>query len=199
MPLSQTEWVELRPKHGPVLLFQTSEQNLSDRIRFFTGDEKIQSLTQLMKTYEVKKGKSRYWIPYRHLSPLFRRLLLQTLWPKDRFENNHWLHVITHGSQENLWSISGWFTGNPRNYQAIKKANNLQHDRLYPGQTLKIPQSLLLPFLIPQTLEPIRPQDPVTLQSTPVLPETESIKSDDPVPVPTTPTNVKEQKAKKKH
>ncbi len=122
-------------------------------------------------------------IPYYSLSPLFRKALLLALWPKDRLRGDFWVHRVTHGGHETLWSISQWFTGSGQHYRAIKKASGMRSDRIKQGMTVKIPAYVLLHILkeTPEIDLP-KPKDPVFASDT-RLADTETLVQDtDPEP-----------------
>jgi len=96
-------------------------------------------------------------IPYEHLNDHYKHLSIRTLFPKDSFSQNEWVHVVTFADdrrgRETLWRIATWFTGNGTRYAAIKQYNGLSSDAIRKGQQIKIPRSLLLPaFVEPQRI-----------------------------------------------
>jgi len=103
----------------------------------------------------VKGGKLR--VSYEYLNDHYKRLSIRTLFPKDTFSQDHWVHVVTfadaHRGRETLWRIATWFTGNGTTCAAIKRYNGLKSDTIRSGQKIKIPRSLLLAaFVEPQRI-----------------------------------------------
>lgn len=140
----------------------------------------------LKKLDIAKVSATRALIPYYSLSPLFRKALLLTLWPRDRLQGEVWLHRVAYGGHETLWSIAQWFTGSGQHYRAIKAASAMRSDRIKQGMSVKIPAYVLLNILkeSPEIKLP-KPRDPVFASDT-RLAETETVIQDnDPRPTVT--------------
>jgi N-acetylmuramoyl-L-alanine amidase len=90
----------------------------------------------------------RYRVPHRLLLDGYKLGVLRALFPSDRPLTSGWEHrVASHTSDPSLWRIAEWFTGDGRNFAALRQANALPDDTVRPGQTLRIPAHLLLaPF-----------------------------------------------------
>ena len=90
-------------------------------------------------------------VPLSELTEEYRLETIKTLFKKDSYDEHGWVHVVTYLSSyrrggETLWSISRWFTGNPRNYKKIIAHNRMsEKTRLYKGTKIKIPINLLKP------------------------------------------------------
>lgn len=163
-------YASLRNQHGAVLDIRAENpEELLELVKVYSGRYDLKSP---WKKLEIKKvNANRAFLPYRHLSGPFRKKFVKALWPKDRLDGSHWIHEISY-PHESLWSLAAWFTGYGQNYRKIKKASNLKSDRLRKGQTLKIPQVLLFDFLKPpKDLDMVRPKDPVSARSTPLVEE----------------------------
>lgn len=129
-------------------------------------------------------------IEYFRLSPPFKRSAVRALWPKDRSEDAGWIHVVTHKGQETLWMLSELFTGSGTHYTEIMKVNGKRESGLRLGETLRIPERLLLPSFKPRPVQPQVVADPVAFPQ-PVLP-IQSIEDSAPLPLPTDPTGVQQ-------
>jgi N-acetylmuramoyl-L-alanine amidase len=90
----------------------------------------------------------RYKVPYRLLLDAYKLSAVRALFPSDRPLPSGWEHrVASHTNDPSLWRIAEWFTGDGRNFAALRQANDLADDTVRPGQTLRIPAHLLLePF-----------------------------------------------------
>jgi N-acetylmuramoyl-L-alanine amidase len=90
-------------------------------------------------------------IPFNDLSPEYQLETAKVLFPQDTHTEAHWVHKVTylqsHGAAgETLWSISKWFTANPRNYLKIRSYNKMSsRSKLYRNTEVKIPLELLSP------------------------------------------------------
>jgi N-acetylmuramoyl-L-alanine amidase len=85
-----------------------------------------------------------YRVPFAMLNPPLQVATLQAIFSRDRVDAQGWRHT-TRG--ESLWSIAEWFTGNGKQFAAIRKANRLRDDPA-PGTALLIPRALLAPRLL---------------------------------------------------
>lgn len=90
----------------------------------------------------------RYRIPHRLLLDSYKLSTLKALFPSDRPLPSGWEHrVASLAHAPSLWRIAEWFTGDGRNFAALRTANGMADDSVRPGQTLRIPAHLLLePF-----------------------------------------------------
>ncbi len=105
----------------------------------------------------------RYEVPVGLLLPHLRFRMMEALFQEDSRTTDGWRHVVhpAGGRQsETLWSIAEWFTGNGRNYGAIRRFNGLQDEEIDLGQVLIVPNALLLPGLaLPPPQLPPPPTD----------------------------------------
>lgn len=105
----------------------------------------------------------RYTVPVDLLLPQLRLRMFETLFQEDSRTTPGWRHVVRapSGAQsETLWKIAEWFTGNGRNYGAIREFNELQDEEINLGQVLLVPNELLLPGLtLPAPTLPAPPLD----------------------------------------
>ena len=121
---------------------------LTDAVRLYTGrlsQEKI----SFRKLGVTKLSGTRILIPYKILSPVFKQAWIKAMWPNDRLAGDHWAHTVTYSGHETLWSLSEIFTGEGKNYRAIKKASGRTKDSIGKGTKLKIPLELLIDSLKP--------------------------------------------------
>ncbi|PIW19904.1 MAG: hypothetical protein COW34_03080, partial [Armatimonadetes bacterium CG17_big_fil_post_rev_8_21_14_2_50_66_6] len=133
-------------RRGPHLEVQVADaRNLNDIVAVYTGRFTAAEMEQ--KEYRVVKlSATRAIVPYLALSPGFKRLYLQKLWPKDKVQDGHLIHRVTY-ADETLWTVSQMYTGFGNNYRAIKKASGLRGDKLNRGMILKIPYPLLMQLI----------------------------------------------------
>jgi N-acetylmuramoyl-L-alanine amidase len=89
--------------------------------------------------------------PLAELAEEYQLEAIQTIFKDDSYDQKGWIHKVTYtssrrGGGETLWSISRWFTGDPRNYTKIMQHNRMSsRSRLYKGTTVRIPLALLSP------------------------------------------------------
>ena len=90
----------------------------------------------------------RYKVPYTVLEGALQLQVIQALFPADRALSTAWEHTVQGGDREpSLWWIAVWFTGDGANFAALRRANALPDNTVWPGQALVIPAPLLLaPF-----------------------------------------------------
>ena len=171
--IDEQAFASLRNKHGAVLEIRAkSPEDLLSLIQVYSGRLDLESPWKPLAINRINSKQA--LLPYRFLSPPFRKLFLEKLWPKDRVEGDFYIHHISY-PHESLWSLSSWFTGEGKNYREIKKVNGLRSDRLAQGQIIKFPVDLLLFFIKSEPgVEIFKPRDPVTTLSTP-LKETEIV------------------------
>lgn len=117
--------------------------------RRLTGDTSAHQVVSAIngKPWRLISG-VRYKVPHRLLRDTYKLSVLKALFPSDRPLPSGWEHrVASHVSDPSLWRIAEWFTGNGRNFAALREANDLPDDTVRSGQTLRIPSHLLLePF-----------------------------------------------------
>ncbi len=85
-------------------------------------------------------------VPYRLLSPAFRKIAIEALYPEDRPTAGGWEHHVAglSGKPETLWRIAEWFTGDPGKYREIREAGAIPSLETQSGQVVRIPAGLLL-------------------------------------------------------
>lgn len=96
----------------------------------------------------VKDRKVR--VPLALARPSLQRDALRALFPLDRQEADGWVHRVAlsaNGEGESLWVIAEWFTGDGSNYGAIRRANKGLGLTTRKGDSILIPDSLLIPAL----------------------------------------------------
>ncbi|HEY7862049.1 MAG TPA: N-acetylmuramoyl-L-alanine amidase [Thermoanaerobaculia bacterium] len=86
-------------------------------------------------------------VPYELLSPAYKKIAIEALFPEDGPEPRAWVHIVSAESRapESLWRISEWFTGDGANYKKIMAAGNIEALPTRPGQSIRVPRDLLLP------------------------------------------------------
>lgn len=90
-------------------------------------------------------------LPFPELVEEYQLEAIRALFENDTYNEYAWIHTVTYISSkreggETLWSISKWFTGDPRNYTEIEKYNQMsRRANLYKGTVVKIPVDLLSP------------------------------------------------------
>ncbi len=88
----------------------------------------------------------RYRIPYELLTGRYKLAVMRALFPGDSSLSAGWQHVVSaRRGGLSLWRISEWFTGDGRNFRAIRERNSLSDEELTSGQRLVVPRDLLLP------------------------------------------------------
>ncbi len=90
---------------------------------------------------------SRVRVPYRYLSAGLQRSTIKALFPKARAQAAGWVHTVSapSGRPESLWRIAEWYTGDGKNYKAIRAEGGLASLQTDAGQTVLVPARLLLP------------------------------------------------------
>ncbi len=90
-------------------------------------------------------------IPFDHVAPEWREMVLRNVFPKDRREGGDWIHVARAGAlpayDEGLWQVAAWFCGDGARFEDLRAANGLATPELRPGQEIRIPAALLDPAL----------------------------------------------------
>ncbi len=87
----------------------------------------------------------RYKVPYGVLSGELKLAVARALFPADRALTAAWEHTVQGRTDPpSLWRVAEWFTGDGKNFAALRRANGLADDTVRPGQALLIPAPLLL-------------------------------------------------------
>ncbi|MBZ0114168.1 MAG: N-acetylmuramoyl-L-alanine amidase [Thermoanaerobaculia bacterium] len=92
----------------------------------------------------------RYRVPFDLLDDAHQVQVIRALFPQDRGSARGWTHAVTRESLTDgatLWRLAVWFTGDGKNFRALREVNGLVDDGLSPGQTLLVPAVLLRPGL----------------------------------------------------
>jgi len=122
----------------------TDENDLSDwAARVLANPEKQEKFT----------SENSLKAPLPDLTAEYQLDVIKTLFKQDSYNEEGWMHTVTYVSSqkegaETLWTISRWFTGNPKNYEKLMIHNQMsERTKLYKGTTVKIPRDLLTPAL----------------------------------------------------
>ncbi|MCP3959997.1 MAG: N-acetylmuramoyl-L-alanine amidase [bacterium] len=88
----------------------------------------------------------RYRVPYEALSDRYKLAVMHALFPSDRSLATGWQHTVaSNRGPVGLWRLARWFTGDGKNFIAIREHNDLSDEALEPGAKVLIPAQLLLP------------------------------------------------------
>lgn len=132
--------LEARPHRGESLLA------FSKRL---TGDPRAKKVILAANPGLKQPLKRDAWVrvPYRLLSAALQKTAMRALFPEDRAEAAGWVHTVAApaGRPESLWRIAEWYTGNPKNYRAIRAEGGLASLQTDAGQKVRVPARLLLP------------------------------------------------------
>ena len=86
----------------------------------------------------------RYRVPYEVLSDRYKLAVMRALFPGDTPLSTGWEHTVSaRRGGLNLWRIVEWFTGDGKNFRAVRASNELQDEELSSGQHLLIPQGAI--------------------------------------------------------
>jgi N-acetylmuramoyl-L-alanine amidase len=112
-----------------------------------TGDaERWNQIAAFNKAGEILTSEQRVHVPFAMLRPELQKDVVKALFADDKASKSGWRHVIV-GSGiegESLWKIAEWFTGDGANYAAIRKANPNQGLSTRKGDSIVIPNELLI-------------------------------------------------------
>ena len=90
-----------------------------------------------------------HWIrvPYRVLSPAYRKAAIEGLFPADHATPAGWEHRVAavSGKPESLWRIAEWFTGDGARYKEIRQADGIVSLETREGQGVTVPERVLAP------------------------------------------------------
>jgi N-acetylmuramoyl-L-alanine amidase len=132
--------LEARPHRG---------ETLSALARRLTGDPNGKKAILAANPGLKQPLKRDAWIrvPYRSLSAALQKTAMKTLFPQDRAEAAGWVHTIAApaGRPESLWRIAEWYTGDGKNYRAIRFEGGLASLQTDTGQKVRVPARLLMP------------------------------------------------------
>jgi N-acetylmuramoyl-L-alanine amidase len=102
-------------------------------------------------------------VPYARLSPTYRKIAIEALFPDDTADPGGWTHRVTApaGRPESLWRIAEWFTGDGRKYRDIRAAGAIASLETEKGQVVRIPASLLTPVFRSAAVAAAAPPPPL--------------------------------------
>jgi N-acetylmuramoyl-L-alanine amidase len=124
-------------------------ESLAALARRVTGDAKSKKaiLAANPGAKEPVKTGTRVRVPHRLLVPSVQKPALAALFPQDRADAAGWAHLVTapSGRPESLWRIAEWYTGDGRNYKAIRSEGGIASLATGVGQKVIVPARLLLP------------------------------------------------------
>lgn len=129
-------------------IFLCQKLDIKENIDFITDsllDIEKSDLSQYLLIDLVKK-RQYYRLPYKTFNAAFKRKSIELLFPEDSFSREGWVHFVEDINNEDIYSISRWFTGDEGNYDKILKHNNLKNIQLVKGQKINIPAGLLIPI-----------------------------------------------------
>lgn len=86
-------------------------------------------------------------VPYRLLSPAFRKTAIEALYPADHATPAGWEHRVAalSGKPESLWRIAEWFAGDGARYKEIREVGAIPSLETREGQVVTVPERLLAP------------------------------------------------------
>jgi N-acetylmuramoyl-L-alanine amidase len=84
-------------------------------------------------------------VGYGLLSSGLQRAAMKAVFPQDRAEPGGFLHIVAApiGRPESLWRIAEWYTGEGKNYRAIRTEGNVASLQTESGQKVRVPARLL--------------------------------------------------------
>ncbi len=140
-------YVSLTSKSGIVLSVKSNR-----KIRVSTVLKKIADSSYYSKLLRINgKYSSKIYLRYEYLNDEYKKAVLKKLFPGDYFKEGYYVHKVKYSGKESLWRVAVWFTGNGANYKEIRRINGLKTNKLPVNFRIRIPESMLFPFLKPQT------------------------------------------------
>ncbi len=118
------------------------------------ANELLERYVALPEVRERYRNVRRAAIPFYQLTPEGRRAALLGVFEDDYVTEEGWRHTVV-DRRETLRALSEWLTGDGWNAQAIREANNLSSAELRVGQSILVPQELLLDVMRAPTPERI--------------------------------------------
>ena len=132
--------LEARPQRG---------ESLAAFSKRLAGDSKAKKAILAANPGRKQPLRRGVWVrvPYGLLSAGFQRAAMKALFPQDRAEATGFLHVVAAptGRPESLWRIAEWYTGEGKNYRAIRAEGGLASLQTDVGQKVRVPAGLLAP------------------------------------------------------
>jgi len=93
-------------------------------------------------------------IPLALLTDEYRRKVLASVFPDDRFAGGEWIHKLgqkqARRCRETLENLSTWFTGSDEMEKDLGELNGRTRTGRATGKVVRIPQEMLLPVFVPQ-------------------------------------------------
>jgi N-acetylmuramoyl-L-alanine amidase len=108
--------------------------------RITGGMSRWREVKKLNGDKETLRRDLRIAFPLAWVRPSLKAAALKAFFPKDAFRTDGWHHVL---DRETLWHAAVWFTGDGKNYRAIREYNDLPTLEVERGQTVVIPLHLL--------------------------------------------------------
>jgi N-acetylmuramoyl-L-alanine amidase len=165
-PLGPHETVRLEADQEIVLLVDPRPGDAWSRLALrVTGDaSKWRELARLNSQGENLLAGRSVRVPFLMLRETLRVDALRALFPEDQRVAGGWRHRVVAGSElegESLWTIAAWFTGDGRNYAAIRSFNRNQGLSTRRGDWILIPSAILpAPFRAIEPVAVIAEDDP---------------------------------------
>jgi N-acetylmuramoyl-L-alanine amidase len=132
--------LEARPQKG---------ESLAAFSKRLAGDSKAKKAILAANPGSKQPLRRGVWVrvPYGLLSAGFQKAAMKALFPQDRAESAGFLHVVAAptGRPESLWRIAEWYTGDGKNYRAIRTEGGLASLQTDLGQKVRVPARLLAP------------------------------------------------------
>jgi N-acetylmuramoyl-L-alanine amidase len=136
-------------------------------VRITGGTSRWREVKKLNGDKTTLRRDLRIAFPLAWVRPSLKAAALTAFFPGDAYRTDGWHHVL---DRETLWHAAVWFTGDGKNYRAIREYNDLPTLEVKRGQTVVIPPKLLwkgmarhlkaLPALPPPEPEPEPKPDP---------------------------------------
>ena len=84
-------------------------------------------------------------VPYGLLTAGLQKAAIKAVFPQDRAEPGGFVHTVAAptGRPESLWRIAEWYTGEAKNYRAIRAEGNIASLQTETGQKVRVPARLL--------------------------------------------------------
>ncbi|TDI13293.1 MAG: hypothetical protein E2P04_03590 [Acidobacteria bacterium] len=141
--------------------------------RYVRQQDHWRRIRDVNRKRSVQVGRS-VKIPLDLLTDQYRRRVLVSVFPEDRFAGGYWIHQLgqkpARRCRETLENLSTWFTGSDEMEQDLGELNGRTRAGRAPGKTVRIPREMLLPVFVPQeTVSPVEltygedPQGPYAL------------------------------------
>ena len=121
--------------------------------RYTLQEDDWRRIRQVNRRRSVQVGRS-VKIPLDLLTADYRRRVLLSVFPEDRFADGYWVHKLgqkpARRCRETLENLSTWFTGSDEMEKDLGDLNGRTRAGRAPGQVERIPREMLLPVFVPQ-------------------------------------------------